>query len=129
MGAAAVLGLQGGQLGPYDYRPNASVCSLGKHFAAYGAATGALNGGPAAVSNLTLSEIYLRPWLALGLAGVRAVMPAHNSGRLEGEGDHASYHTTCERCWLVQSFFLGYGVTCLHVSWDGDAFHPWGMAY
>ena len=55
------------------------MVALGKHYAAYGAAIGGLNGGPADVSNRTLHEVYLRPWMALGRAGVRAVMPSHNS--------------------------------------------------
>ena len=82
MGVASVLGLQGGNgysTGPSSYLEPGKVVSLGKHFAAYGAAIGALNGGPADVSNRTLHEIYLRPWIALARAGVRAVMPSHNT--------------------------------------------------
>ena len=79
LGAAAVAGLQGAQNGPEHYGLPGKVCSLGKHFAAYGAAAGGLNGGPADVSNRTLHEVYLRPWLALSHAGVRAVMPAHQT--------------------------------------------------
>lgn len=82
MGVASVLGLQGGDgysTGPSSYLEPGKVVSLGKHFAAYGAAIGALNGGPADVSNRTLHEVYLRPWIALARAGVRAVMPSHNT--------------------------------------------------
>ena len=55
LGAAAVLGLQG--VGnPETYLEQGKVCSLTKHFAAYGASIGGLNGGPADVSNRTLHE-------------------------------------------------------------------------
>ena len=79
MGRAAVIALQGGPGNATTYLPESAVVSLGKHFGAYGAAIGGLNGGPADVSNRTLHEVYLRPWIALGRAGVRAVMPAHNA--------------------------------------------------
>ena len=79
MGRASVMGLQGANRGPATYRAAGKVNSLGKHFAAYGAATGALNGGPADVNNRTLHEVYLRPWIALAQAGVRALMPSHNT--------------------------------------------------
>eukprot|EP00041_Stephanoeca_diplocostata_P011307 m.184813 g.184813 ORF g.184813 m.184813 type:complete len:797 (-) comp18490_c0_seq2:182-2572(-) len=79
LGAAAVTGLQGFRNGPEHYRLPEKVGSLGKHYAAYGAAIGGLNGGPADVSNRTLHEIYLRPWMALAREGVRAVMPAHQT--------------------------------------------------
>jgi beta-glucosidase len=76
MGRASVLALQGGPGNASTYLPDGRVCSLGKHFAAYGASIGGLNGGPADVSNRTLHEVYLRPWMALSRAGVRAVMPS-----------------------------------------------------
>ena len=79
MGRASVLALQGGPGNASTYLPDGQVCSLGKHFGAYGASIGGLNGGPADVSNRTLHEIFLRPWMALGRAGVRAVMPSHNA--------------------------------------------------
>ena len=79
MGRASVTGLQGADRGPATYRETGKVNSLGKHYAAYGAATGALNGGPADVNNRTLHEVYLRPWIALAQAGVRALMPSHNT--------------------------------------------------
>jgi hypothetical protein len=78
LGAAAVRGLQG-HGSPETYLESGKVCSLAKHFAAYGAAIGGLNGGPADVSNRTLHEVYLRPWAAVSKAGVRAVMPSHNT--------------------------------------------------
>ena len=76
MGRASVLALQGGPGNASTYLPDEHVCSLGKHFAAYGASIGGLNGGPADVSNRTLHEVYLRPRMALSRAGVRAVMPS-----------------------------------------------------
>lgn len=78
LGAAAVLGLQGTG-SPETYLEEGKVCSLAKHYAAYGAAVGGLNGGPADVSNRTLHEVYLRPWAAVGKAGARACMPSHNT--------------------------------------------------
>lgn len=78
LGAAAVLGLQGTG-NPETYLQEGKVCSLAKHYAAYGAAIGGLNGGPADVSNRTLHEVYLRPWAAVSKAGVRACMPSHNT--------------------------------------------------
>lgn len=47
--------------------------------AAYGASQGGLNGGPADVSNRTLHEIYLRPWLFMGSVGMRSAMASHNT--------------------------------------------------
>lgn len=79
MGKASVLALQGGPGNSSGYLPLQSVNSLGKHFAAYGAAQGGLNGGAADVSNRTLHEVYLRPWMALGSAGVRCAMASHNT--------------------------------------------------
>lgn len=83
MAAAAVHGLQGrGDLpGATDvsYLPLGKVNSLTKHFAAYGAAMGGLNGGPADITNRTLHEVYLRPWVAVAKAGARACMPSHNT--------------------------------------------------
>ena len=78
MGVASVLGLQNGAL-PQTYLDNVSVASLGKHFAAYGAAAGGLNGGPADLGKRMLFDIFLRPWKAMAAAGLRATMPAHNT--------------------------------------------------
>jgi len=79
LGMEAVLGLQHNVTTPSDYLDNVSVASLGKHYAAYGAATGGLNGGPASVDRRMLFEVYLRPWSALASVGMRACMPAHNT--------------------------------------------------
>ncbi len=78
LGTAAVRGLQG-DAPRGAYLGNASVASLGKHFAGYGAATGGLNGGPAAVSKRALFETFLRPWKSMAAAGLRSTMPAHNT--------------------------------------------------
>lgn len=103
LGAAAVRGLQGcsvnasaAECGPNSYLPPNAVVSLGKHFAAYGAAAGGLNGAPAEISNRTLFEIFLRPWKALAEAGVRAIMPSHNT--VLGWPAHASD-------WLINGVF------------------------
>jgi beta-glucosidase len=78
LGEAAVLGLQNGAA-PLSYLDNTSVAALGKHYAAYGSPQGGLNGGPAIMSKRTLYEQYLRPWKKMAAAGLRAVMPAHNT--------------------------------------------------
>ena len=61
------------------YLNDTRVVSLAKHFAAYGAAAGGLNAAPADVCNRTLYEIYLRPWKELAKAGLRGLMPSHNT--------------------------------------------------
>ena len=55
------------------------VIALAKHYAAYGAAEGGLNGQPAELSERTLREVFLRPWRAFAAAGGRGVMTAHNT--------------------------------------------------
>ena len=57
----------------------AKVVALGKHYAAYGAAIGGLNGAPAELSERTLREWYLRPWKAFAQAGGKGAMTAHNT--------------------------------------------------
>lgn len=48
---AAAIGFQGVQpAGKWDYFNATKVVALGKHYAAYGAAAGGLNGGPAELS-------------------------------------------------------------------------------
>eukprot|EP00040_Diaphanoeca_grandis_P040838 m.262177 g.262177 ORF g.262177 m.262177 type:complete len:794 (-) comp44699_c0_seq1:67-2448(-) len=123
MATASVEGLQGVNKGPAVYREDDKVCSLGKHFAAYGAAIGALNGGPADVSNRTLHEVYLRPWISLSQAGVRAVMPSHNT--VHDIPAHANE-------WLIkrtlrQEFGLTYGVALSDCNDIGAIFSS-GMA-
>lgn len=106
MGRASVEGLQGINQGPTKYRLEGKVNSLGKHFAAYGAAIGALNGGPANVNNRTLHEVFLRPWMALAKAGVRSVMPSHNTvNDIPAHGNVWLINRT-----LRQEFGFGYGV-------------------
>ena len=122
MGRASVLALQGGPGNASTYLPEGHVCSLGKHFGAYGAAIGGLNGGPADISNRTLHEVYLRPWMALGRAGVRAVMPSHNA-----VGDvpcHANH-------WMLQQKLrdeFGFGGVALSDCDDVGEVYSFGMA-
>lgn len=78
MGRASVLGLQNGAKQD-AYLGNASVASLGKHYAAYGAAMGGLNGGPAEITKRMLFDVFLRPWKAMSEAGLRSCMPSHNT--------------------------------------------------
>lgn len=81
MGTAITVGLQGGASSPDDYLPNyvTSVAATAKHFVGYGQASGGLNGGPNALTNRTLFEIFLRPWRALAAVGVRGFMPSHET--------------------------------------------------
>jgi len=119
MARASVIALQGGVGGADQYLPNGSVVSLAKHYAAYGAALGGLNGGPADVSNRTLHEVYLRPWLALGQAGVRAVMPSHQTvGDVPMHGNR----------WMIdqklrQDFGFGNGVALSDCNDVGELYH------
>ena len=70
-----VVGLQGEQApGVWSSFPSDKVVALGKHYAAYGAATGGLNGAPAELSERTLREWYLRPWKAFAQAGGKGAM-------------------------------------------------------
>lgn len=77
---AAAEGLQGTQpAGKWEYFNDTKVVSLAKHYAAYGAAAGGLNGAPAELSERTLREWYLRPWRAFAKAGGKGAMTAHNT--------------------------------------------------
>ena len=77
---ASILGLQqqskkkGGR-----YLNKNAVAALGKHYAAYGDAAGGLNGSPSSTSERLLFDVYLRPWRSMAKAGMKALMPAHNT--------------------------------------------------
>ena len=78
LGAAAVLGLHGGNTGsPSDPLPPFAIVSEAKHAAAY--AFGGKDGAAADLSERTLHDIYLRPWREYALAGGRGLMLAHNT--------------------------------------------------
>ena len=78
--AAAATGLQGEQpAGTWAPFAQTKVVSLAKHYAAYGAAEGGLNGAPAELTERTLREWYLRPWRAFAQAGGKGAMAAHNT--------------------------------------------------
>lgn len=81
MGVAMVLGLQGGPQSQDDYLPslNGTVWATAKHFAGYGGAAGGQNAAPFNFDNRTLFQTYLRPWRAMASAGVRGIMPSHNT--------------------------------------------------
>eukprot|EP00051_Salpingoeca_urceolata_P006714 m.88884 g.88884 ORF g.88884 m.88884 type:complete len:769 (+) comp14957_c0_seq2:241-2547(+) len=80
MATASVLGLQGSTTGnATTYLDNSHVVALGKHFAAYGAALGGLNGQPATFPEHTIRDVYLKPWRAFGKAGGRGAMPSHQT--------------------------------------------------
>ena len=50
-----------------------------RHYAAYGAAQGGLNGAPAELSERTLREFFLKSWRAFAKAGGKGAMTAHNT--------------------------------------------------
>lgn len=86
---AAVQGFQGPQP-PGKWAPMAldKVVALGKHYAAYGAALGGLNGAPAELSERTLREFFLKSWRAFAHAGGKGAMTAHNT--VLGQPCHAN---------------------------------------
>lgn len=106
MATASVAGLQGSaDSNASDYLPSATeTCiGLGKHFAAYGAAAGGLNGAQPLINERTLRDVYLKPWRAFAGAGGRGAMPSHNT--VLGVPAHAND-------WLVNDVFrseLGFG--------------------
>lgn len=103
---AAVAGLQGstdGNATTYLPSANDTVISIGKHFAAYGGATGGLNGAPPGIDERTLRDVYLKPWRAFAGAGGRGAMPSHNT--VLDVPAHAN-------SWLINDIFrdeLGFG--------------------
>eukprot|EP00040_Diaphanoeca_grandis_P039709 m.259858 g.259858 ORF g.259858 m.259858 type:complete len:782 (+) comp38816_c0_seq1:26-2371(+) len=77
---AMTKGLQGNQPpGKWVYFNSTKIVALAKHYAAYGAALGGMNGGAAELSEYTLREWWLRPWRAFAKAGGKAAMTAHNT--------------------------------------------------
>ncbi len=70
-GAAKVRGFQGADLGDH-----ASVAATAKHFVAYGAASAGRDYASTDMSERTLRETYLPPFLAALAAGCAAIMPA-----------------------------------------------------
>ena len=94
MGVAAVVNLHGGNTdGPSSYLPPFAITSEGKHAFAY--AFGGKDGAGADVSERTLHDVYLRPWLAYAEAGGRGAMLAHNA--INAAPCHAS---TALMAWL-----------------------------
>ncbi len=71
MAAAKTRGFQGPDLAAPD-----SVAATAKHLCAYGAVTAGREYASAEVSERTLHEIYLPPFVAAVAAGVAAIMPA-----------------------------------------------------
>ena len=77
---AAANGFQGPQpAGKWAPMAQDKVVALGKHYAAYGAAIGGLNGAPAELSERTLREFFLKSWKAFAKAGGKGAMTAHNT--------------------------------------------------
>jgi beta-glucosidase len=80
LGVAAVKGLQGDDgSGPGTPLPGTRVAALAKHYLAYGMAAGGQNVGQSEISERTLREIYLAPWRAMVKAGLRGLMPSHQT--------------------------------------------------
>ena len=73
MAAARVRGFQGGDLAADD-----TMLATAKHFAAYGNASAGRDYNPADISERTLREVYLPPFVAAVNAGAQSVMAAFN---------------------------------------------------
>ncbi|QGM47477.1 glycoside hydrolase family 3 N-terminal domain-containing protein [Methylocystis heyeri] len=71
---AKVRGFQGARLSG-----RSAVAATAKHFCAGGAALGGREYAPVDISERTLEEVYLPPFLAAVEAGCAAIMPAFNS--------------------------------------------------
>lgn len=86
MGVAAVTGLSGpgaaGAASTYIAEPTKKIATEAKHFAAYsyGGRDGSM---PADISELTLYDVYLKPWYKYAQAGGRGIMAAHNTVRCD----------------------------------------------
>eukprot|EP00040_Diaphanoeca_grandis_P033970 m.208984 g.208984 ORF g.208984 m.208984 type:complete len:796 (-) comp33026_c0_seq6:102-2489(-) len=95
MGVEALRGLQGddGLGGPNAYLGSASthVMSQAKHFGAYG--FGGVDGASADISERTLYERYLYPWLRFAQEGGKGAMAAHNSINYEPVHGSAKWMT------------------------------------
>ena len=91
MAAARVRGFQGDggwrRIGDGDAVPS-RILATAKHFAAYGAAEGGRDYNTAEVSERTLWEVYLPPFLAAVRAGTGSIMASFND--IGGTPSHAS---------------------------------------
>ena len=67
------------QLPPDAYLPATAAAALFKHVGAYAAAAGGLNSGRADSPEVTVRDVYLKPWRRAAWAGARGVMPSHNT--------------------------------------------------
>lgn len=83
MAVARVQGFQGDDLGADD-----TLLATAKHFVAYGAAEAGRDYNTTDMSERTLREVYLPPFLAAKQAGVQTVMAAFNA--LDGVPMHAN---------------------------------------
>jgi beta-glucosidase len=89
LAAAMVLGAQGSLSVPPDayleppspWTPDSTppIATFFKHVGAYGAAAGGLNGARADAPELTVKDIYLRPWRRVAVSGARGAMPSHQT--------------------------------------------------
>lgn len=112
LAAACVAGASGGAPAPDAYVLPPAAPALFKHVGAYGAAAGGLNGGRADVPELTVLDVYLKPWRRAAAAGARGVMPSHNT--VLGVPAHASP-------WLLTQQLRGvYGMGGFFLSDTGD---------
>ena len=74
MGAALIRGMGGGHL----EQPDATLVTL-KHFIAYGASEGGLNGSPTHVGTRALHSLFLPPFRKAVEAGALSLMTSYNS--------------------------------------------------
>ena len=74
MGAALIRGMGGGHLA----QPDATLVTL-KHFIAYGASEGGLNGSPTHVGTRALHSLFLPPFRKAVEAGALSLMTSYNS--------------------------------------------------
>lgn len=102
LGAAMVRGYQG-----EDFSGANQVLACTKHLVAGGAPDNAMNGSPAEVSERTLREVFLPPFLRTIEAGVFSLMPAHNE--VNGVPCHADatlLQETLREKWGFQGFVV-----------------------
>jgi beta-glucosidase len=101
MGVQMVNGLQGGNKDHID------VLACAKHLIAGSEPINGINAAPTDISERTLNEIYLPPYLAAVKAGVSTVMPAHNE--INGTPGHANKQLMDDllrKQWGFEGFYI-----------------------
>ena len=117
MARAQVRGLQGPRLGTPDH-----VLSSVKHFAGYGAAEGGRDYDSSSIPEVTLRNVYLRPFQGAIDAGVGAVMSAYMAlNDVPASGNE----------WLLRNVLrddLGFRGFVISDSWSVNALTDHGFA-